>query len=144
MRIEKEIVVLAPASAVWQALTDIESMKLWYFNIKEFRAEAGFEFHFFGGDETCQYYHECKVLEAVENKRLVHTWTYPQNFDAVSQVTWEIAPEGNGSHVKLIHEGVEKFGGGTDPNFARESFDTGWEYIVKTGLKDFVEKNNKG
>lgn len=138
----KETTIHAPASAVWKALTDVETMKEWYFAINEFKAEPGFEFHFFGGDESCQYYHACKVMEVKESEKLVHTWSYPQNFDAISLVTWEIFAQGDHTMVRLIHNGVENFGSGSDPNFSRESFDTGWEYIVKTGLKDFLEKDH--
>ena len=64
----KETTIHAPASAVWKALTDVETMKEWYFAINEFKAEPGFEFHFFGGDESCQYYHACNVREVKESE----------------------------------------------------------------------------
>src|SRR5207253_1488269 len=36
----------APIAAVWQALTDVDQMRQWYFALKEFRPEVGFEFEF--------------------------------------------------------------------------------------------------
>ena len=33
---------------VWQAITDNNQMKQWYFDIAEFNAEVGFEFQFTG------------------------------------------------------------------------------------------------
>ncbi|PYL29526.1 MAG: hypothetical protein DMF45_05510 [Verrucomicrobia bacterium] len=36
----------APVGRVWKALTDVEEMRQWYFNLKQFKAEVGFEFEF--------------------------------------------------------------------------------------------------
>ena len=36
----------APVARVWKALTDVEEMRHWYFDLKEFKPEVGFEFEF--------------------------------------------------------------------------------------------------
>jgi uncharacterized protein YndB with AHSA1/START domain len=36
----------APAAQVWKALVDVEEMRQWYFDLKEFKPEVGFEFDF--------------------------------------------------------------------------------------------------
>ena len=36
----------APVAKVWQVLTDVDQMRQWYFDLKEFRPEVGFEFEF--------------------------------------------------------------------------------------------------
>src|SRR6266480_6255839 len=36
----------APAARVWSALTNNDEMKRWYFDLKEFKPEVGFEFQF--------------------------------------------------------------------------------------------------
>jgi len=36
----------APVERVWKALTDVEQMRQWYFDLKEFKPEVGFEFQF--------------------------------------------------------------------------------------------------
>jgi len=41
----------ASVDSVWQALTDNQKMKQWYFDIEEFEPEVGFEFKFYGGNE---------------------------------------------------------------------------------------------
>ena len=38
----------APSSKVWQAITDKEQMKEWYFDLADFKAEPGFQFQFEG------------------------------------------------------------------------------------------------
>lgn len=39
----------APANVVWQAITDNDKMKQWYFQLPNFKAEVGFKFQFLGG-----------------------------------------------------------------------------------------------
>ncbi len=36
----------APVAKVWKALTDVDQMREWYFDLKEFKPEIGFEFEF--------------------------------------------------------------------------------------------------
>jgi uncharacterized protein YndB with AHSA1/START domain len=36
----------APVARVWRALTDAGQMREWYFDLKEFKPEVGFEFEF--------------------------------------------------------------------------------------------------
>ena len=50
----------APVETVWKAVTNKEQMKHWYFDLKEFEPEIGFEFQFHGGTEQKQYLHLCK------------------------------------------------------------------------------------
>ena len=135
---EIERTLNAPVERVWKAITDKDQMKQWYFNLAEFKPEVGFEFTFEGGAEDKTYVHLCKILAVEPNKKLQHTWTY-DGYDGYSVVTWELTSEGNSTHIKLTHEGIESFPA-NDPNFARESFAKGWTYIVGTSLKEFVEK----
>ncbi|HMG16656.1 MAG TPA: SRPBCC domain-containing protein, partial [Saprospiraceae bacterium] len=61
----------APASKIWSALTDKNEMKKWYFDLKEFKAEVGFKFQFYGGPEDgIQYLHLCEITEVIPNKKL--------------------------------------------------------------------------
>jgi uncharacterized protein YndB with AHSA1/START domain len=129
----------ARVERVWQAITDKDKMKQWYFDLAEFRPEVGFEFQFEGGREDRCYLHLCKITEVVEGKKLAYTWRYdgePGN----SLVTFELFPEGDKTRLKLTHEGLETFR--TDnPDLAKENFVGGWTQIIGTQLKEFVEKN---
>jgi uncharacterized protein YndB with AHSA1/START domain len=133
-----ERVYHAPVQAVWEALTDPAKMKEWYFDIADFRAEPGFEFRFYGGDETTQYLHICTITDVIPFKKLRHTWTY-EHIANVSYVTFELFEEGENTRVKLTHEGLEGFAG-NGPSFARESFAAGWTDIIGRLLKEYVEK----
>ncbi|SFE90871.1 Uncharacterized conserved protein YndB, AHSA1/START domain [Chitinophaga sp. CF118] len=129
----------APVDRVWKAITDKDQMKQWYFDLKEFKPEVGFEFQFEGGKDGRVYVHLCKITEVIIGKKLTHSWQY-KDFEGNSFVTWELFPEGDKTRVKLTHEGLETFPQ-NNADFARESFAGGWTYITGTSLKNFVEKN---
>lgn len=129
----------APVSRVWQAITDKNKMKEWYFDIAAFKPEKGFEFRFYGqGENGEKYLHLCKVTEAVFEKKLAYTWRYDGR-DGDSLVTFELFPEGDKTRLRLTHEGIESFGA-HGPSFAKESFAMGWTEIIGKLLKEYVEK----
>jgi uncharacterized protein YndB with AHSA1/START domain len=128
----------APIQKVWQAITDREKMKQWYFELADFKPEVGFEFTFEGGNEGRTFVHLCKVTEVIEGKKLTHSWRY-EGFEGNSFVTWELFEEGDTTRVKLTHEGLETFPA-TNRDFAKENFVQGWTSIVGTSLKEYLEK----
>lgn len=140
MPVRINVVMQAPVSAVWTALTSADSMKNWYFNIPGFVAEEGKQFDFFAPEGDQPYHHRGEILKVVPHQKLKHTWTYPDLSDASSVVTWDLVAEDQGAtRVFLTHEGVEAFSDlGTD--FTRESFLGGWTEIVNNALKQYVEK----
>jgi uncharacterized protein YndB with AHSA1/START domain len=128
----------APIATVWKAITDREEMKRWYFDLKEFKAEVGFEFQFTVEHEGFTYDHRCKILEVIPGKKLVHTWRYA-GYAGDSQVTWELFAYGKQTRLRLTHEGLDSFP--KVPAFAKTNFAGGWTQIVGTALKSFVENN---
>ncbi len=128
----------ASISRVWKAITDKEQMKQWYFDIKEFKLEVGFEFQFAGqGKEGEKYLHLCKITEVIPEQKLTYSWQY-EGYEGTSFVTFELFSEGDKTRLKLTHRGLETFP--KHPDFARESFAGGWTYLIGTSLKEFVEK----
>ena len=123
---------------LWKAITDKKEMKLWYFDLKEFKPEVGFEFQFYGGSERKQYTHLCKVTEVIPDKKIAYNWHY-QGYEGNSLVQFELFAEGKGTKVRLTHSGVETFPK-NEPDFARRSFEEGWTYIIGTSLKGYAEK----
>jgi len=128
----------APVSRVWKAITDKEEMKKWYFDLKEFKPEPGFEFSFTGGPEDRQYLHLCKITEVIPEKKLTHSWRY-EGYEGNTFVTWELFDEGGKTRVKLTHTGLETFPA-DNKDFAKENFVAGWTEIVGKLLKEFVER----
>ncbi len=135
--IVKELLMNAPTAKIWQAITDKEAMKKWYFDIAAFEPEVGFEFQFEGGDKDHCYVHLCKVIEVVEGKKLVYSWRY-EGYPGNSLVTFELFEEGDQTRVRLTHEGLESFAASGNM-FAKENFVRGWNQLIGTSLKEYVE-----
>lgn len=127
----------APIAMVWKALTNNDDMKKWYFQLKDFRPEAGFEFSFYGGTPEKSYLHLCKVTQVVPGKKIAYSWQY-DGYEGYSEVTFELFEEGDSTRLRLTHSGLESFPK-DDPNFAPESFAKGWTHITGISLKNYVE-----
>jgi uncharacterized protein YndB with AHSA1/START domain len=122
-----------PAGKVWKAITDRDEMARWYFDLREFRAEPGFQFTFTGGPSPeKQYVHLCEVLEVVPERKLSYSWRY-EGYEGSSVVTFELLPRGRQTLLKLTHEGL-----GTFPHdngdFAITNFEAGWKSIIQSSL----------
>jgi uncharacterized protein YndB with AHSA1/START domain len=127
----------APVAKIWKALTDVDQMRQWYFDLKEFKPEVGFEFEFVVEHEGNRYHHLCRVTEVVPQKKIAYTWRY-QGEPGDSLVTFELFPEGEKTRLKLTHEGLDTFP--KTAAFARENFEKGWTTLIGSELKQFVEK----
>jgi uncharacterized protein YndB with AHSA1/START domain len=133
-----ERVYNAPAEKVWQALTSADAMRHWYFDLPEFKAEPGFEFEFHGkGKDGQDFLHKCRVTAVEPGRKLTHSWRY-EGYPGESYVTFELFPEGDKTRIKLTHEGLETFPQDTN-DFARGNFEMGWNQIIGTSLKEYVE-----
>jgi uncharacterized protein YndB with AHSA1/START domain len=130
----------ASVGRVWKALTDVEEMRRWYFDVKEFKPEVGFEFEFSVEHEGVKYHHLCKITEVIPQKKLAYTWRY-EGYEGDSLVTFELFADGDDkTRLILTHEGLETFP--KTPSFARKSFMEGWTQIIGSSLKKFVESND--
>jgi uncharacterized protein YndB with AHSA1/START domain len=131
----------APVARVWKALTDVDEMCLWFFDLKEFKPEPGFEFEFFVEHEGMKYHHLCKITEVIPQKKIAYTWRY-KGHEGDSLVTIKLFAEGDKTRLKLTHEGLETFP--KTPAFARKNFEAGWTAIIGSELKQFLEGKQKG
>ena len=114
-------------------------MKLWYFDLAEFKPEVGFEFQFYGGPEDgIQYLHVCQVTEEVFENKLVYSWRY-EGYAGISYLSFELISQGENTLLKLTHEGLDSFPQ-DNPDFAIGNFAEGWNQIINIYLKDFLEK----
>ena len=132
-----ERILNAPAASVWKALTDRDQMKQWYFDLAEFKPQAGFKFQFYGGTEEKQYLHLCKITEVIPGKKLAYSWRY-DGHEGNSLVAFELFVEGDKTRLKLTHDGLETFPK-SNPDLAKENFVQGWTSIIGTSLKEYVE-----
>src|SRR5215467_12444703 len=127
----------APVARVWEALTDVDQMREWYFDLKEFKPQVGFEFEFIVEHEGNSYHHLCKVTEVIPEKKIAYTWRY-KGEPGDSLVTFELSPAGEKTKLGLTHEGLETFP--QKPAYSRKSFETGWTRLIDTELKQLVER----
>src|SRR2546421_4959725 len=130
----------APVAKVWKALTDVDQMRQWYFDLKEFRSEVGFQFEFVVEHEGARYHHLCKITEIVPQKKIAYTWRY-KGEPGDSLVTFELFPEGGKTRLKVTHTGIETFP--RPPAYAWKKFEAGWTAIIGAELKQFVEATEK-
>jgi uncharacterized protein YndB with AHSA1/START domain len=130
----------APVARVWKALTDVDQMRQWYFDLKEFKPQVGFEFEFVVEHEGNTYHHLCRVTDVVPGKKIAYTWRY-KGEPGDSLVTFELAPEDDKTRLKLTHTGIDTFP--KTPAYARKNFEAGWTAIIGSELKEFVEKKQK-
>jgi uncharacterized protein YndB with AHSA1/START domain len=128
----------APVGRVWTALTDVDQMREWYFDLAEFKPQVGFEFDFTVEHEGNSYHHLCRVTDVVPEKKIAYTWRY-KGEPGDSLVTFELFPDGNKTRLKLTHTGIETFP--KTPAYARKNFEAGWTAIIGSELKQFVESS---
>jgi uncharacterized protein YndB with AHSA1/START domain len=130
----------AAVARVWEALTDADEMRVWYFDLKEFKPEVGFEFEFTVEHEGTRYHHLCKITEVIPQKKIAYTWRYAGE-EGDSLVTFELFADGDKTRLKLTHEGLETFP--KLPTYARTNFEKGWTEIIGSSLKQYVEENKR-
>lgn len=136
--IVKEVLLKAPVSVVWKAITDKDEMKEWYFDLNEFKPEPGFKFSFIGGTEEHQYIHLCKITDVIPERKLTYTWKY-EGYPGESVVSFMLIPEGENTRLRLTHEGLETFPY-DNPDFKKENFDAGWSEIIGSSIKKYIEQ----
>ncbi len=129
----------ATAEQVWQAISDKDKMRQWYFNLDDFKPEVGFQFSFKGqGSKGENYVHLCKVTEVIPHKKLQYSWQY-ENIEGKSLVSFELYQQGNQTLLRLKHDGLNTFPQNSD-DFKAESFNMGWTELITNLLVGFLEK----
>jgi uncharacterized protein YndB with AHSA1/START domain len=136
--VTKEFIYNTSPEKFWKALTEKEEMKLWYFDLKEFKPEVGFEFRFWGGTEERQYLHICVITELITGRKLCHTWSY-DGIEGLTDLCFEIIPTKDGNtKLKLSHTGFETFPA-DNSDLDVKNFEEGWNSILGTSLKNYLE-----
>lgn len=119
--IECDEFVPHPPAAVWRALTEPALLARWWAP-GDIEPVVGHRFELDMGPWGRQ---ACRVLE-VEPERLV-SYTFGEG-SLDSTVTWRLVPEGNGTRVLLVHEGLD-----LDSPLGRQAHDgmaKGWPTVL--------------
>lgn len=134
--ISTKVIIKEAAAKIWQALTDKDQMKEWYFDIPDFELKVGATFNFFEPGGANRYHHRCIIKEVIPEKKFSHTWTHPGRSKGESIVTWLLNEENGITEVTLQHEGIESFAD-AGPEFAPENYQMGWEGFMAI-LKNYM------
>ena len=126
-----EVYIAASPERVWQALTDSELTRQYYYgNTVESDWRPGSPMVYRNPDGTASI--ECTIVEADAPRRLVHTFFFPGTDESPSRCTWSIEPRGDATLLILTHD---EFDGETS---TFKSVAHGWVPIL-SGMKTLLE-----
>lgn len=122
---------------VWNAITQLNQMKQWFFeNIPSFKAEVGFETQFNVQAPSRDFLHQWKIIEVIPFKKIVYNWKFDKILGE-GTVTFELFEENHQTKLILTNEGLENFPQ-EYPEFTRESCIGGWNYFINQRLKEYL------
>jgi uncharacterized protein YndB with AHSA1/START domain len=131
-RREIELDIAASPDKVWQAMTDPELTRQYFYGtdiLSDWTVGARWT-----SESEGQVSLEGEIVEIDPPRRLVQTFHVsdddPANLDAPSTVTWELSATVGGTHLRLVHDGQGQA--------TMDYTDGGWEYILE-GLKSVAE-----
>jgi uncharacterized protein YndB with AHSA1/START domain len=127
--VEKRVVIKAPITRVWKALTDPRTIGEWMLDsLVEVDLQVGGKYAFFGEDTTGT------ITALAAPNTLEYTWRqsgWPEGW-ADSVVRWELAADGNKTQIHLTHDHF--------PNVAeRDSHDEGWDMYWLIPMREWLE-----
>ena len=143
MKTSDELIIIeqtfnSSIESVWDSITDIEQMRLWYFeNIPAFKPEIGFETQFSVQSNDRNFLHMWKVTEVQPLKMIKYSWTF-EGYPGKSTVTFELLKQDTLTKLKLTVDILENFPEDIS-EFTRESCIAGWKYFITNRLKDFLK-----
>ena len=123
---------------VWNAITDPDEMRQWYFEmIPDFKPEVGFktQFNVKSGDRN--FNHRWRVTEVVPLQKIAYNWSYDA-YPGDAYVVFEIDETDSGTTLTLTNVVREDFPDDI-PEFKRASCVGGWEYFIKQRLKAYLD-----
>jgi len=124
---------------VWQALTDVNSMREWYFpQLQKFEPIVGYKFVF--NDDNAAYHKEWMVTKVIAGDSFAHSWAY-KGYPGGSEVIFDLFAEGNSTRLRVTQTGLESFP--DDAHFKKERFEWGWETLLGHNLKQLLERDGK-
>lgn len=124
-RLEQIFTVHAPATSVWQALTDAKTIGLWGAGPAVMEPCEGTKFELWGGS-----IHGNNVI-VVKNEMLVQNWTSSDAWKAPSRVTFVLRGVGDATKVHITQENIP------DEDF--EAIEAGWNEYYAKPIKALLE-----
>ena len=124
---------------IWNALTDLPEMKLWFFEILEdFKPEVGFKTEFLITNEGRDFTHIWEVTEVIPHQLITTKWTFKE-YEGASLVSFHLDDD-KGQTLLTMHNEVIENHPNDIPEFDRESGVEGWKYFINQRLPDYLNK----
>jgi uncharacterized protein YndB with AHSA1/START domain len=103
LEVDLEEVLPHPVKAVWEALTDSASISEWLMQTTDFEPVVGTRFRMKTDRLLADGWVKAEVLELNPPRRMV--WAWWVDAAAPTTVTFELAPEGDDTRLRLTHVG---------------------------------------
>lgn len=125
---------------LWQALTEVDKMKQWFFNhIPQFKPEIGFTTSFPVVSDGSTFTHLWKVKEVVPEEKLVLEWCY-EEYTGCAEVVFKLEKlSKQQTRLQVENIGLSTFPQNI-PEFSEQCCIAGWEYFMKERLPDYLSK----
>jgi len=143
--IKQVIEIDASPEAVFSAISDEQELTQWFPDTAILEPKVGgkFKLSFLKDSKNSRmkldmdFINEGKILEIIQNKKLVHTWQW-QKFSDFPQtiVTWELEQVDNKTRLTLTHSG---FTGNEEGPASLEEHNKGWSFFLN-GLISYCKK----
>jgi uncharacterized protein YndB with AHSA1/START domain len=135
--VKKQIAINAPPSAVWDALTNPEKTKKYFFNCEVFSDwKTGSAIVFKGKMFLLKKIELKGEIIKIEKEKFLQYWLHNEDSTSVSTVTDELSFE-EGKTILTITDDVGE-GEGAEERYERS--EKGWDKVLN-GLKELVEEN---
>lgn len=120
-----------PPARVWKALTEPDLIARWLMP-NTFKLEVGHRFTFQTEPIPAVKFDgvaHCEVLEIVEERLLRYSWDGQGENHLRSILTWQLEPEGDGTHLYMEHAGFDP----NDPfqQMSHQFMSNGWVGIMR-------------
>lgn len=131
----------ASIDTVWNAITELRQMQQWFFeNIPDFKAEVGFKTQFNVTSEDRNFLHLWEIAAVIPKQKIVYLWKY-EEYPGSAFVTFDLTKNNTETILTVTNTVLEDF-----PQdileFKPESCLGGWEYFIKSRLKDYLNNVN--
>jgi len=131
----------ASIETVWNAITQIDQMKEWFFEqIENYEPSVGFETRFDVKSGERVFPHLWKITEVNPPNEITTNWKY-EGYKGNSIVTFKLESENNKTNMKVITKIVEDFQDDI-PEFSHESCVGGWNYFLER-LNSYLQNNRE-
>ena len=127
----------APVSQVWDAITNPNHMKQWYFeDMQDFKTEVGFKTTFVMQSDKRTFTATWEVTEVIPEQSITYVWTYAE-YEGAGPVTFKLEAIEKGTKLTVINEGLESFPDDVD-KFTDKSCEAGWQYFLNNRLASYL------